>query len=751
MIELSNISEIEQTNIPGKVLVEMEFLPDFELKFEKNEVEKSFDVNDEISFSEDIENEISITTPMSEAQDSNHSKSNSNVTNSNSSSNKKIMLDEIFSREVERESISNLEHSFGNSTSTPYKQISDISNEQQILPLLSTTTTTILPPSPQLEVISSESIIQSEKKSTPTNKQLQIPPLMNEKVHVQPNHQSTFFESFEKALTSLGNTIFELESQSDSYIGDSNKKETPKKLQSLNSTKQDFKTFNNCVGWLHLHVISAHNNEVTNEAGCEYFLECHLIDSSQKYYSHTIAHSSSPIFNVKYTFNVPHYKSFIEIRLMDAITRSKIGFARLNAYEIIQRNADYKISSFVTSPMRKVLIKDFNNPNKNVGYFEIATSFVFEMDKYFWSPKVQYLPSVPEEELSVERLNQHIARFREIINWFSECYLEYLYIMDWKEPILTSSLFLLFLYCTLYIKAEYSLSGFFFGLVILMTRTMIRRKNGEYKKHYISKGYKEPKYDYLPIATLRLSILGFKFHPKSQFFSKFLSSADGFHQMKSCPITKITYHPKQPNNQTPSEKGIKDFIIGYLGSAEQIQITSINEQTLGVSNLLSNFLKSEGENKYDWMLHNLVDPWPCESILFHDEMKSLNFIKNASSDISLLYPISQPLKSHFLDSSINIDDNYDMKTRFLPWDQNDSHIQLEIHQESSSTFLEGEVQFVSIPIKDFLRYGTQISPGYYELKRWYKTVNRNSSVQKVSIDWLFSNFQILIFISFSLE
>jgi hypothetical protein len=93
--------------------------------------------------------------------------------------------------------------------------------------------------------------------------------------------------------------------------------------------------------------------------------------------------------------------------------------------------------------------------------------------------------------------------------------------MNWKEPFLTFSLFIIFLYSTLKINAEYGLSCILFILVFLSTRMLIRRKLGLYKKYYIEEKYfmqsfeKNNNFDekniqnFVPYAVAKINLLGF--------------------------------------------------------------------------------------------------------------------------------------------------------------------------------------------------------------------------------------------------
>ena len=94
----------------------------------------------------------------------------------------------------------------------------------------------------------------------------------------------------------------------------------------------------------------------------------------------------------------------------------------------------------------------------------------------FTSAHPHLAPCGPEEKISVERMRVHIARFQALIGWFTQVYEEYCSIMNWDDPLLTLVLFVVFIYMTLYVNAEYGLSCPLFVLVVLMTRSLHKRK-----------------------------------------------------------------------------------------------------------------------------------------------------------------------------------------------------------------------------------------------------------------------------------
>lgn len=208
------------------------------------------------------------------------------------------------------------------------------------------------------------------------------------------------------------------------------------------------------------------------------------------------------------SISVPYFRCAIIIDVMDVSLDRIVGRTKITAYEVSQRNADHQINASSYGPFTHLLLKDEKSKD-TIGRLECCAQFQEDLYKHFWSPLVKLSPSSPEEELSLDRLGVHLIRFRAMIDFFGQCYSEYLRIMDWSDPIVTASLFLLFLYCTLYVRAEYSLSGVLFGFVLLMAKSWYRRYTGKFKEKYLTGYLRDAEQPYVPVATLRASVLGY--------------------------------------------------------------------------------------------------------------------------------------------------------------------------------------------------------------------------------------------------
>ena len=617
----------------------------------------------------------------------------------------------------------------------------------------------------------------------------------------------------ENTVSSLGNLFYELETRS---LGKENKTDKPQatqhqkeklKLNNHHPTSSDSQPSDDTsekliakdgytaqVGKLSLQIVNAFKYNVSDAAEGDHYFTVE-IDNQVKFTSQIIYGSATPIFNVSETFCIPHFRSIIDINLMDAQSASKIGYSRFTPYELMQREADrkyvWKLESVNTlsSPNNRLPIFNFNHnyygsstneEKKEIGYFTGMIQFSEDYQNHYLSYDVKYSPNSPEEDLSMERLSTHISRFTEFFNYFSMCYQEYLYIMNWEEPLLTSFLFVCFLYCTLQVNAEYSLSGVMFFIVLMMTRTLLRRRNGEYFRIYLSKGIKESLPDYRPLAELKIGVMGFRLKSKSNVGGPNYNSSSktfGFFAPSTVddnpskpPVLKLTYSPL-PENDCNAED--KDRFIGYLGVSD-----NNNSGSGGVTQFMNSFLGSDNNKSY-WQITNVVDIWKRnlerETL---DKIGLKGCTPAGSGDCCLVYKIPQPIlaklkhtatpaqtsagqisnskdglpplppkslhHTRFTDSSdfIPIDPNMiasedsepayadHTNSPFLSWSQNRSTINIQLLQEVGNNLVDYSNEYLKIQIKDILTFGNSVSADNrrtttFELVRWFKTQKRS--------------------------
>lgn len=158
-------------------------------------------------------------------------------------------------------------------------------------------------------------------------------------------------------------------------------------------------------------------------------------------------------FNRRWVFIAPHYRAVLKLYLVDASTDRRVAVASTSPFALMQRDADRRGSA---AGYEDITMTDVGT-GEEVGFFAARIRFEEDVSGFFFSSTPRLAPGSPEETLSVERLAQHIDRFKAIIALFNRCYAEYCYIMDWEDILLTSTLFIAFLAATLCIDAEYAL------------------------------------------------------------------------------------------------------------------------------------------------------------------------------------------------------------------------------------------------------------------------------------------------------
>ena len=85
--------------------------------------------------------------------------------------------------------------------------------------------------------------------------------------------------------------------------------------------------------------------------------------------------------------------------------------------------------------------------------------------------------------------------------------------MDWENPLQTFILLIIFVYTTLKIDAEYALCCPIFVILVLFTKSLIDRKSGQFRKHWVEEGNisKSSNTDkYQPVGVLRVAVVGFR-------------------------------------------------------------------------------------------------------------------------------------------------------------------------------------------------------------------------------------------------
>lgn len=498
------------------------------------------------------------------------------------------------------------------------------------------------------------------------------------------------------------------------------------------------------VGYMHIHVVSAFKAKVKDVAdGDHYILAC-VEDTKREFKSKSVFGSATPIFNVRWTIKMEHFRAAVNLFLMDAHTHRRIATARLSCYALMQRDVDRHIKSWKDAPTERVVLRGVSD-GEEMGYLSAAASFEEDIDGLFLTEPLHDAPLSPPEAFSVQRLSAHIARFTAIIDLINLWYAEFLYITEWQDPMTTFVVFLVFLYCTLKVQAEYALSGVVFALVVLMTRSWWRRRSGQYVKHYVEVGVKAmPKLEYKPIARMRVSVLGFRNTDIREH--KAPGEAPQGHVNFNRPSMKVTYL-SMPELDAKAGETPSEHVVGYFGSSLGGVGFAIPEASQGVSQLVSNMVGSEVLQR-DAILHNVYDPWPLNAPLQSADDTGGGVIKSITPDLSLVYPVLQPITAKVLplggkpkknkgrkspnhmdkpatskDKTEEEPDSPALTALFLPWERNDSAVKVSFIDDQHSSFGGPNEEHILVPLRDVAKAPKPVRKGdhlVYEMTKWYK-------------------------------
>jgi len=269
------------------------------------------------------------------------------------------------------------------------------------------------------------------------------------------------------------------------------------------------------VGRFYVHLVSVLRSEVSDAAEGSHYVTISVDDQEQtEKRTQTVHGSAAPVYNKNFRFVAAHYRSFLRLSLVDALTGRKIGQAIVSAYSLLQRDADVHNGDWRRASLEKLAMRDVNNVER-VGHFSVRLAFEEDSKGLFSGGRPRAVAAEPPEQWSVERFQTHIARFKALISLFTDWYSEYCRIMEWENRLLTLSLFVVFVWATLKVDAEYALCCPLFVLVVLLTLSWRRRFNGQYKQYWISRGAALASTDTRPAAVLRIFVLGFRNMPDS--------------------------------------------------------------------------------------------------------------------------------------------------------------------------------------------------------------------------------------------
>lgn len=111
------------------------------------------------------------------------------------------------------------------------------------------------------------------------------------------------------------------------------------------------------VGYMHIRIVSAFKSKVRDAADGDHYLLACVEDSKREFRSRTVHRSATPIFNVRWTIKMEHYRAAVVVFLMDAHTHRRIASTRFSCYALMQRDADRQYANYKDAPLEKMPLR----------------------------------------------------------------------------------------------------------------------------------------------------------------------------------------------------------------------------------------------------------------------------------------------------------------------------------------------------------------------------------------------------------
>jgi hypothetical protein len=247
--------------------------------------------------------------------------------------------------------------------------------------------------------------------------------------------------------------------------------------------------------------------------------------------------------------------------------------------------------------------------------------------------------------MDLDRVGTHFSRVGAVISalgWLAD---RYGYLMSWEDPLSTSIIMVIFVYCCLFVEAEYALCVPLFLIVVLFTESWANRHFGRYRKRLITPT-EDPleSYSYRPVSYLRLAVSGFRnfgrkgapktppphmtisFLPEGPVGNVHLATMDGeskYHTSTSYSANSARKGGISEDNPFPELQIASFFIPTTLMGAQDVPVPrsrgvhqplSSNLAGEAITSLMTslNIVKQE-QVLNDTILHNVSMPWSRRS------------------------------------------------------------------------------------------------------------------------------------------
>jgi hypothetical protein len=448
------------------------------------------------------------------------------------------------------------------------------------------------------------------------------------------------------------------------------------------------------VGKLHVYIDCATRYDVVDAADGDHYVQFSIENTgltgpalaTMHAKTRTIRDSAAPHFSKQWTFTVPHFKCSLKMSLINARDDSVVGSHSMSLYALMMRDADAHVESLPETANDTYLLynsKLQSSAGSSAHTLQTARATAnlkarIKFEENFQALYINFVPfaapSGPEDEFSVERLSKHVARFQAAINIFVLIYTEYCRLMNWDDSLFTGLCFVLFVYTTLTVNAEYALCCPMFVVVVFATIARYRRMHGYYRKALLENNKYFDPID-RPVANLRLCLLDWRMGAVSSTPSKRPYIRASFVPMTELGLTAAT-----------SNEYHREHFIGVLGSDASSNAGNSSQSLFGLLGDDSNAKDRE------CVIQNLLDPVSKAGLEVGGEKGII-----ATTDkevVTLVYPVLQ---------SVNA------SSQLVPWQNNTGRIKLAVFREKPSSLTSTYYGSISVSVKDVAGAGNVLS------------------------------------------
>lgn len=457
--------------------------------------------------------------------------------------------------------------------------------------------------------------------------------------------------------------------------------------------------------------------------------------------------SGAPIFDSdEFVLNVADYAMEYRIELVDASSEKPVGTTLLTAQTLLQLQRDEMIavkgiSAFVQgfrNPMRYAKQRrlalelrtglksgfgsDYFIPAKTKaatgeskageisGWISIDACLEENTDALFGPSPVRCPPRSPDE-LNTDLFQAHIGRIANIFRDIKKGIDGYIYVVSWKDPLLTAFSFVVFVIVTLRFNTEYVGSLPVFFLICYMLYLAYVRKTGHLKDRFIERE-KESRIQAEKDATVNYSL----HRPLGRVEvsirrGKNLRSRDlGLAGSVGCHVIW------DPTRYTKSEE-IKTHLISVDKVLKASHAIGDTNYTFTSNPVWTQMIPSDETKR----LHQLLPSEGQYFALEYEETVGLQK-KKKHLGMSIEFPIPQPMKATDIKEDSDSKDGSNRQSYVLePWSICPGAIVVQVRMSDVMTKLrlDDVLGEISIPISKIAENG--------EIKGWFQVLDPGST------------------------